>query len=162
VFIVPLRFRSRLLSSFARGSSLARGRAPRFAPALASSSAALRRRFASASSTRVPLLGTHAPSALLGLSLAASLLVPLRALADATVVVELKRPDGSAAEGGVQLTKGEAKYGCSTDKAGRCELRGVAGGVYTVKVDQPGRPAPKEKTVVIPPSGEVKLIVNAS
>ncbi|MEY4512695.1 MAG: hypothetical protein RLZZ450_4817 [Pseudomonadota bacterium] len=78
------------------------------------------------------------------------------------MVVELRRPDGSAAEGTVQLTKGDNKYSCSTDKAGRCELRGVSGGVYTVNVEQQGRPAPKEKTVVIPPSGEVKLIVNAS
>jgi hypothetical protein len=99
---------------------------------------------------------------MLGVVLGASLLVPLRARAEATVVVELKRPDGSAAEGNVQLTKGDSKYRCSTDKAGRCELRGVAGGIYTVNVEQQGRPGPKEKTVVIPPSGEVKLIVNAS
>jgi hypothetical protein len=83
------------------------------------------------------------------------------AAADATVAVELKRPDGSAAEGTVQLTKGEAKHRCTTDKGGRCEIRGVAGGVYTVSVEQQGRPAGKEKTAVIPPSGEVKLIVNA-
>lgn len=89
-------------------------------------------------------------------------LLPALALAEATVVVELKRPDGSAAEGAVQLTKGEATYRCSTDKAGRCELRGVSGGVYTVSVEQTGRPQPKSKSVVIPPSGEVKLIVNAS
>ena len=84
-----------------------------------------------------------------------------RAAADAVVIVELKRPDGSNAEGTVQLTKGETKHRCTTDKAGRCEIRGVAGGVYTVSVEQQGRPAPKEKTAVIPPSGEVKLIVNA-
>jgi hypothetical protein len=94
--------------------------------------------------------------------LAGASLVSVPALADATVVVELKRPDGSAAEGNVELTKGDNKYRCSTDKGGRCELRGVAGGMYTVTVEQQGRPAPKEKTVVIPPSGEVKLIVNAS
>jgi len=91
-----------------------------------------------------------------------SLLFPAAALADATVVVELKRPDGSTAEGVVQLHKGETHLRCTTDKAGRCELRGVVGGIYTVSVEQAGRPAPKDKTVVIPPSGEVKLIVNAS
>jgi len=90
------------------------------------------------------------------------LLVPMQARADAKVLVELKGPSGSAVEGSVQLTKGEAKHRCTTDKAGRCELSGVAGGVYTVTVEQAGKPAPKEKSVVIPPSGEVKLIVNAS
>lgn len=83
------------------------------------------------------------------------------AAADAVVIVELKRADGSAAEGTVELTKGETKHRCSTDKAGRCAIRGVAGGVYAVTVEQEGRPATKGKTAVIPPSGEVKLIVNA-
>ncbi len=78
------------------------------------------------------------------------------------MIVELRRPDGTSAEGTVQLSRGELKHRCMTDKAGRCELRGVAGGAYTVSVEQPGRAAPKEKTVVIPPSGEVKLIVNAN
>jgi len=82
------------------------------------------------------------------------------ASADAVVIVELKRPDGTAADGNVQLTKGEAKHRCST-KGGRCEIRGVQGGMYIVSVEQEGRPAPKDKSVVIPPSGEVKLIVNA-
>lgn len=89
------------------------------------------------------------------------LLLPGRARADATVLVELKRPDGSSAEGVVQLTKGESKYRCTTDKGGRCAIHGVAGGMYTVVVEQTGRPASKQKTVAIPPNGEVKLIVNA-
>ncbi|MDB4974920.1 MAG: hypothetical protein JWN48_3261, partial [Myxococcaceae bacterium] len=57
------------------------------------------------------------------------------ALAEATVVVELKRPDGSSAEGTVVLTRQgqrEPQYRCSTDKAGRCSLPGVVGGMYTV------------------------------
>jgi hypothetical protein len=90
------------------------------------------------------------------------LFAPTRVFAEATVVVELKRPDGSCAEGTVQLTKGDTRYRCNTDKAGRWVLRGVAGGMYTVSVEQSGRAAPKDKSVVIPPSGEVKLIVNAS
>lgn len=90
------------------------------------------------------------------------LLVANTAWAEATVVVELKRPDGSPAEGAVQLTKGEAKHRCTTDTSGRCTIAGVAGGIYTVSVAQVGKPGPKEKTVVIPPSGEVKLIVNAN
>jgi hypothetical protein len=88
------------------------------------------------------------------------LLLPVGALADATVIVELRRPDGSSTDGTVQLTKGEAKHQCTTS-GGRCALGGVAGGVYTVTVEQAGQPASKQKSVVIPPSGEVKLIVNA-
>lgn len=98
---------------------------------------------------------------LVALPLWLSLALASPVYADAVVIVDLKRPDGSSAEGTVQLTKGEAKHRCTTDKSGRCEIRGVSGGVYTVTVEQPGRPSPKEKTAVIPPSGEVKLIVNA-
>jgi hypothetical protein len=86
---------------------------------------------------------------------------PASALADAIVVVELKTPEGASAEGEVVLTKGETKHRCTTEK-GRCRINGVSGGMYTVEVSSPGRPAPKPKTVMIPPSGEVKLIVNAS
>jgi len=90
------------------------------------------------------------------------LFAPLRAFAEATVLVELKGPGGAATEGTVQLAKGETKHRCSTDQGGRCEIRGVPGGIYTVSVEQPGKAPPKDKSVVIPPSGEVKLIVNAN
>jgi hypothetical protein len=83
------------------------------------------------------------------------------ARAEATVVVEVKRADGSAADGVVQLTQGATKLRCTTSK-GRCELKGVAGGAYMVELEQAGRPASKPKTVMIPPSGEVKLIVAAN
>lgn len=83
------------------------------------------------------------------------------ALADASVLVELRRPDGSAVAATVVLTKGETTYRCDTDAAGRCVINGVAGGVYQVTSEQTGKPASKGKTAVIPPSGEVKLIVNA-
>jgi len=83
------------------------------------------------------------------------------ALAEATVVVELKTADGSPADGTVELKKGDTKFQCSTQK-GRCEIKAVPGGMYTVGVSQGDKPAPKAKTVMIPPSGEVKLIVNAS
>lgn len=88
------------------------------------------------------------------------LLLPTGVFADATVVVELRRPDGTSTDGTVLLAKGEAKHQCTTS-AGRCALSGVAGGVYTVTVEQAGQPTSKQKSVVIPPSGEVKLIVNA-
>lgn len=83
------------------------------------------------------------------------------ARAEATVVVEVKRPDGSPADGVVHLTQGATKLRCTTAK-GRCEIKGVAGGAYMVELEQAGRPASKPKTVMIPPSGEVKLIVAAS
>jgi hypothetical protein len=83
------------------------------------------------------------------------------AFAEATVIVELKAADGASADGTVELSKGELKHRCTTAK-GRCEIKAVAGGMYTVQVTQPGQPSPKPKSVMIPPSGEVKLIVNAN
>jgi hypothetical protein len=96
-----------------------------------------------------------------GLAVALVLASAPLARADATVVVEVKRPDGSSADGVVQLTQGANKLRCTTTK-GRCEIKGVAGGAYTVELEQAGRPASKPKTVMIPPSGEVKLIVAAT
>lgn len=89
-------------------------------------------------------------------------LMPQVARADATVLVELKGPGGENVEGTVQLSKGDAKHHCTTDKAGRCSISGVAGGMYTVSVEQNGKSAPKDRKVAIPPTGEVKLIVNAN
>jgi hypothetical protein len=82
------------------------------------------------------------------------------AAADAKVIVDLKAEDGSAVDGTVELKKGESSHRCTTQK-GHCELSGVAGGLYSVEVSRAGKPSPKPKTVMIPPSGEVKLIVNA-
>lgn len=103
----------------------------------------------------------HRVRPLSALFLTLFLSLPSIAYADATVVVEVKRPDGSAADGVVQLTQGASRLRCTTTK-GRCEIKGVAGGVYTVELEQAGRPASRPKTVMIPPSGEVKLIVAAS
>jgi hypothetical protein len=82
------------------------------------------------------------------------------AYADASVIVELKRPDGALADGVVRLTKGDIKLECTTQK-GRCQLSGVSGGTYNVEVVQADKPAAKSKRVMIPPTGEVKLIVAA-
>jgi hypothetical protein len=90
-----------------------------------------------------------------------TLAIAAPALADAKVVVELKGKDGAPADGVVLLTKGDAKFTCTT-QAARCEIAGVPGGMYTVEVKQEGKPSPKPKQVMIPPSGEAKLIVNAS
>jgi hypothetical protein len=83
------------------------------------------------------------------------------AAADASVLVELKRADGRPVSAAVVLTKGETRYRCDTDQAGRCVIKDVAGGIYQVTAEQDGRPPGKPRTAVIPPSGEVKLIVNA-
>jgi hypothetical protein len=82
------------------------------------------------------------------------------ARADASVIVELKRADGSSAEGVVRLSKGDAKHECTT-KNGRCQIAAVPGGTYNVEVVQADKPAGKPKRVMIPPAGEVKLIVAA-
>ena len=95
------------------------------------------------------------PPALLGCMLCYS----VAARADANVVVELKRADGSSVEGVVRLTQGAASYQCTT-KAGRCEIPGVPGGSYSVAFESDGKTG-KPKTVMIPPSGEVKLIIPA-
>jgi hypothetical protein len=34
--------------------------------------------------------------------------------------------------------------------------------MYTVEVSVPGKPSPKPKQVMIPPSGDAKLVVSAS
>lgn len=82
------------------------------------------------------------------------------AYADATVIVELKGQGGAAVDGTVELVKGDTRKACTTEK-GRCEIRGVAGGMYTVDVKVPGKPSPKPKQVMIPPAGEAKLSVSA-
>jgi hypothetical protein len=82
------------------------------------------------------------------------------ALAEASVLVEVKRGDGSSADGTVRLIKGDTKLQCATSK-GRCEIKNVPGGSYTVELEQAGKPAGKPKSVMIPPAGEVKLIVAA-
>jgi hypothetical protein len=82
------------------------------------------------------------------------------ARAEASVIVELKRADGSSADGVVRLSKGDAKHECTT-KNGRCQIAAVPGGTYSVEVVQADKPAGKPKRVMIPPAGEVKLIVAA-
>ena len=101
------------------------------------------------------------PQSLAPCLVALLLLVAGRAYADASVLVEVKRADGTSAEGTVRLIKGETKLSCVTNK-GRCEIKNVPGGAYTVELEQSGKPAGKPKTVMIPPAGEVKLIVAAN
>ncbi len=100
------------------------------------------------------------PKTLTWLSLSLVLGTAQVASADATVTVELKSPAGASVDGSVVLVKGETRFRCTTDK-GRCEIRSVPGGMYSVEVTVPGKPSPKPKQVMIPPAGEAKLVVNA-
>lgn len=82
------------------------------------------------------------------------------AYADATVTVELKSEKGATVDGSVVLVKGETRFTCTTAQ-GRCAIKSVPGGMYSVEVSVPGKPSPKPKQVMIPPTGEAKLVVNA-
>lgn len=83
------------------------------------------------------------------------------ALAEATVVVELKDASGKAAEGEVGLyTKAGEKVATCTTRAGRCEMAGVAGGSYEVRVVPAAGKPPKPRSAMIPPDGTATLIVS--
>lgn len=92
--------------------------------------------------------------------LAGLLSVPMTALADAQVQVQLKHSDGTAAEGVVVLKKGKQRFSCEA-KAGACSIAAVPQGIYVVTVERKGKPSPKPREALIPPSGTVKLVVNA-
>jgi hypothetical protein len=105
-------------------------------------------------------LWTHARRLFLSAVLVGAFSAP--AFADATVIVELKGKDGALTDGVVELRgKDGASHQCTT-KGGRCEMKAVPGGMYTVEVKLEGKPSPKPKQVMIPPSGEAKLVVSAS
>lgn len=83
------------------------------------------------------------------------------AFADAKVVVELKDAAGKPADGEVSLHKktGEKIATCKT-AAGKCEMAGVAGGNYEVRVVPEKGAAPKPRSAMIPPEGTATLIVS--
>lgn len=83
------------------------------------------------------------------------------AFAEAKVVVQLKDAAGKPADGEVSLyTKaGERVASCKTT-SGKCEMSGVAGGNYEVRVVPAAGPAPKPRSAMIPPEGTAQLIVS--
>lgn len=85
---------------------------------------------------------------------------PSPAYADAVVTVQLKDPQGQPAEGKVMLSGSDGKpvASCST-QSGRCEMHAVPGGSFTVSVEPVKGNAPKPRKVMIPPSGNVSLMV---
>jgi hypothetical protein len=98
----------------------------------------------------------------MSLLLLAQLVAPApRAYADAVVTVQLKSPQGQPASGKVTLLGSDGKPVASCNaQAGRCEMHGVAGGMYTVTVEPTQGAAPKPHKVMIPASGNVSLLVS--
>ena len=83
------------------------------------------------------------------------------AWADARVTVTLRDKAGAAAEGRVALLDeaGKEVAACETAK-GKCEMSGVKGGTYRAEVRPRSGPPPKPREVMIPPTGDVSLIVS--
>lgn len=88
------------------------------------------------------------------------LAVPLAALAQSRVIVEVRTPEGDVADGKVTLeaVKGGERHSCTTTR-GRCVLEGVPGGKYMAKLEPAKGEAPAPRRVMIPPSGEVTVHV---
>ena len=88
------------------------------------------------------------------------LALPLVALAQSRVIVEVRAPSGEAADGTVTLepTGGGRSYSCTTSR-GRCTLEGVPGGRYFAKLVPNQGEAPAPRRVMIPPAGEVTVHV---
>jgi hypothetical protein len=91
-------------------------------------------------------------------ALAAALgLDPSLARAEATVLVEVRPP----AEGTVTITPnapGSRSYSC-TVTAGQCTIAGVPGGMATVRFQPTTGAAPPPHSVMIAPTGNVRLTV---
>jgi hypothetical protein len=85
------------------------------------------------------------------------------ASAEARVEVELKDADGKPAEGEVSLHKkdGAQIASCKTS-SGKCEMTGVPGGNYEVRVQPAKGEPPKARSAMIPPEGTAKLIVSTA
>lgn len=86
-------------------------------------------------------------------------LLPALALADAALVVRIG-PSVPGREATVIVRDGDREIGrCHTDH-GSCRIEGIDGGRFTVvaRADDGTETAPR--TVVVPPSGEVTLILS--
>ncbi len=82
--------------------------------------------------------------------------------AEASVTVQLKNGQGQPGDGKVTLLDAQGKTIASCDAhAGKCEMRNVPGGTFTVTVQPAQGDAPKPRKVLIPPSGKVALVVTA-
>lgn len=80
--------------------------------------------------------------------------------ADALVSVQLKDAQGKPADGKVELSSDDGKVVASCEaRDGKCEMKNVPGGLFTVTVSPKKGSAPKPRKVMIPPSGKVSLVV---
>jgi hypothetical protein len=95
-------------------------------------------------------------------ALVAVLAITATALASALVVVKVRNPEGEPADGHVRLEpKGDGEtHSCDT-QGGTCKIDGVSGGRYDVTLDPEEGDPPPPRTVMIPPSGRVELIVSS-
>jgi hypothetical protein len=86
------------------------------------------------------------------------LTLPLVALAQSRVIVEVKTPSGEAADGKVTLepVDGGRSYSCTTTR-GQCTLEGVPGGRYVATLTPKEGEPPAPRRVMIPPAGEVTV-----
>jgi hypothetical protein len=78
------------------------------------------------------------------------------------VVLVRVQAAGEAVDGRVTLTRkddGSERRTCQT-RAGRCRIPGVPGGRYVVRFQPEEGDSPPDRTVMIPPEGEVTLVVS--
>ena len=81
-------------------------------------------------------------------------------LAQATVEVEVRAQKGATTDGRVILSGGGKTFGCTT-RGARCTISSVPGGPYKVVFQPAGGKRGPARSVMIPPSGKVKLKVAA-
>lgn len=90
----------------------------------------------------------------------AVLLVPLAARADATVVVHLS-PATVGREATVVLAGPQGVVGTCRTSQGTCTMRGIPGGRYEVSARSDDGRETAPRPVMLPPDGEVRLVVAA-
>lgn len=87
-------------------------------------------------------------------------LIPVAADAQARVIVELRAAEGEPSDVTVELAPAEGgqSFRCTTSK-GKCSIEGVPGGRYRARVIREGEESPRARRVMIPPSGEVTVVL---
>ncbi|NLE48031.1 MAG: carboxypeptidase regulatory-like domain-containing protein [Sandaracinaceae bacterium] len=101
-------------------------------------------------------------SLLIALFAVLPVLSPTTAVAQARVIVEVRGAEGAADGLTVELSPadGGRSFRCTTSK-GKCSIDGVPGGRYRAKIIREGEGGPRPRSVMIPPSGEVTVVLPA-
>lgn len=101
-------------------------------------------------------------SLLIALFAVLPVLSPTTAVAQARVIVEVRGAEGAADGLSVELSPadGGRSFRCTTSK-GKCSIDGVPGGRYRAKIIREGEGGPRPRRVMIPPSGEVTVVLPA-